>query len=398
MKHATWLICVLCVLPVCTRADATAEALKELRALLKSGTAEQRAQAAGLLGEMGPAARPAVSDLVRALKDRDPRCHVAPQAAIALSLIQPPAKEVVPALTAALARDDWKIRLAVAKALRAFGPDAKESAGVLVTLLASANTTGRYVAWNAMEALSAMGSEATGPLADALQSPRADVRALAAAALARMGTKAKPALAALRHVLSDADPAVRVLAALAVRACGSSPQTANAKRVLDAGLVALQQRLRRPDAKVVHYIEAAGEAGPDAKALVPELIDLLKKDFSVRASAADALGRMGPAALPQIRKAIGSGDHKRARGGLDGRRSHEACSRGRAAGRDGAGGLEEDGVGVHERLQDTDCHGSGRQAGHPATARSPDVSRLDLPRRRGPGAGPHRAAGRRGRT
>jgi HEAT repeat protein len=88
------------------------------------------------LGEIGPAAKEAVPDLIAALKDQeedvrsnpaDPLLkdlggHVRRAAARALGRIGPAAKEAVPDLIAALKDQDWSVRHNVALALEEIRP------------------------------------------------------------------------------------------------------------------------------------------------------------------------------------------------------------------------------------------------------------------------------------
>jgi HEAT repeat protein len=84
-----------------------------LRKALKHQDGNVRSGAASVLGEIGPAAKDAVPDLIEALKDRDMR----PIAVGALGRIGPAAKDAVPALIEALKDQHFIVCNAAAKAL-----------------------------------------------------------------------------------------------------------------------------------------------------------------------------------------------------------------------------------------------------------------------------------------
>jgi HEAT repeat protein len=97
-----------------------------VRELVEAKDDNVRRRAADILGDMGAAAKDAVSALASAVvEDRDP--HVRSAAAEALGKIGPAAKDAVPVLAKALVKDIFGAREAAADALRKLGPVAKDA-------------------------------------------------------------------------------------------------------------------------------------------------------------------------------------------------------------------------------------------------------------------------------
>jgi HEAT repeat protein len=211
-------------------------------------------------GPLGSQTAPAVSALLRLLDDEDPAVRVAAaaalwrierhpratavleamlraadvtgacQAAVALGELGSDARQAVPALVAALGRDDADTRRAAAAALGRIGPGAIPA---LLEVLTSGNksfspeptatassgpepTTTR-TRREAAEALGAIGIPAIPALIEALGDPGPPVRRAAARALGRLGPAAKKAVPALLRTASDPQPEVRDTAAQALR-------------------------------------------------------------------------------------------------------------------------------------------------------------------------------------
>ena len=125
MTHAAFGLSLVASLalaaPVWAREDATKD-VKELIITLKSEKVTERAAAARILGELGPAAKEAVPDLEAALADPDKdvrRC-----AARSLGDIGKAAKPAVPALGKTLKDPDAPVRQASAYALGRIGDPA----------------------------------------------------------------------------------------------------------------------------------------------------------------------------------------------------------------------------------------------------------------------------------
>jgi HEAT repeat protein len=106
------------------------DAVEQLTADLRYGNLPERRAALAALAERGPAALPAVADLIPALRDADD--EVRERAAGVLTAI---GTEAVPALLAALLPDDAVMRCAVVRVLGRMGPVALDAVPVLTAAL-----------------------------------------------------------------------------------------------------------------------------------------------------------------------------------------------------------------------------------------------------------------------
>ena len=195
------------------------------------------------LGNFGPAAKPAVTELLKMLDKDDEITRVnaavalwkieghpkalpallemlrhgnafqAYRAAVALGQMEKESDVVAPALIEALHAPDADVRRAAARSLGQLGKAAFPSlkkANALQTPDAEAR---RMV----IEALSWMGRDAAPALIAALQDTRPAVRRAAARALGNLGTDAQSARSALETAASDPQEDVRTAAAKALR-------------------------------------------------------------------------------------------------------------------------------------------------------------------------------------
>ena len=110
------------VLPVPSRTQEVPKDVQELLVTLKSEKVPERAAAARILGELGPAAKDAVPGLQEALQDADK--DVRRSAARSLGEIGRPARPAVSALGKALKDGDAAVRQAAAAALGRIGDPA----------------------------------------------------------------------------------------------------------------------------------------------------------------------------------------------------------------------------------------------------------------------------------
>jgi HEAT repeat protein len=94
-----------------------------------------RVQGAQGLSLHGPAARPAVPALVKALQSSD--ALLRPQSALALGAIGPDAREAVAALTMTLDDPEWSVRRQAVLALGQIGPGARSAVDALRRLQGS---------------------------------------------------------------------------------------------------------------------------------------------------------------------------------------------------------------------------------------------------------------------
>jgi HEAT repeat protein len=211
-----------------------------------------RRDAARCLGQMGPAARPAVPALVEALRDADDVTRVL--VAEVLGRIGPGAAAAVPALAEALREPDDPISRTAAGALEQIGP---------VSVPA---------------------------LLGALHDQDSGVRVRAARALGAIDHRSPAAVAALTEAIRDPEAGVRVRAAEALWLIAEDPASiAILAEVLGNEEIAPGER--RGAAQVL------GQIGPAARAARHTLTKLTEAgNFLLRSAAADALRRVDPEA------------------------------------------------------------------------------------------------------
>ncbi len=201
-----------------------------------------RSWAASSLGELGTAALPAVDTLARLLSGGDD--ELAKTAATALGALGPGASRAIGALERAMNRDDYPQM--------------------------------------AVQALSKMGSPAVPILIKALDHKNPLLRAAAARALGTMGPDAVTAIPVLIRLLKDEEPAYVRFAYLDYHAVSRFP-------VGESAAVAL------------------GDLGPLAFIAVPALVESLdSRSVWIAVASSRALGKMGAAAVPEARKALGN--------------------------------------------------------------------------------------------
>lgn len=234
-------------------AAAADDAIARQIEALQKGDEKARIGAIDALGQIGPKAKGATSELAALLSDKAPavRAH----AAYALGQIGPEARDAAPALAKAISDSDDHVQRMAIKALEQIRPDPKVVVEALGEELDDENPSVRVAA---LHALTEYGDSAIPVLSKALASE--DTRYWAALALGELGPKAKGAVESLVSALADKNPHVRseVLIALA-------------------------------------------RIGPDAAAAVPAITPLLEDpDVSVQHAAEFALGSMGPAAAGAI--------------------------------------------------------------------------------------------------
>ncbi len=340
-----------------------------LIAALKDQEQFVRYSAAIALGSIRPESKTAVPALMATLKDED--SYVRAQAAEALGRYGSDAQSAAPALMAALKDEDGSVRWQSADALGEIGPAAATAIPALIEVLQhDSDDTARREAADALGLIDVAGREAVPALTHALMEESADVRRFAAIGLGKIGPNAKAALPGLHAATKDDDPAVQIAAAEALWKVGrdadaampvllealdtdddTGPLTAAADAVgaigpaAKAAVPSLIHLLGHEDGHVRnHAARALGSIGPDAEAAVPELIEALKSregdtptavaaaealwniNHHARAipaliellavedctaGAAEALGRIGPAAkeaLPALREAAKNPD------------------------------------------------------------------------------------------
>ncbi len=218
-------------------ADRAGDPAALAAALTGHASAGVRAECAGVLGALGPAAREAMPALFDALADPSEAVRAASARALArietrendvprlvaalgsedgyvvafaawsLGNLGGAAAGAVPDLVRALARDDTNA--VVAGALARIGPAAAGAVPALVEALRSDDADRRWRAARTLGRIGPPAEAAVGALTTALGDPNGAVRQHAARALGRIGRAARPAAAALQRATGDTDPQVR---------------------------------------------------------------------------------------------------------------------------------------------------------------------------------------------
>ncbi|MHB1033611.1 MAG: HEAT repeat domain-containing protein [Pirellulales bacterium] len=245
-----------------------------------------RPAAARALGQIGPAAIPALTELLRD-KDWEVRCF----AAEALGKIGSEAKMAIPALTALLKDKNPNVRVAAAEALGGIGPEAKTAIPALIRLLKE--TDDPFAPQEPASAPGEIAPETVPGLTHLLKDEDISTRCSAISALGRIGPEAKTAIPVLTGLLKDKDWDVRCFAAEALGKIGSEAKMA---------IPALTALLKDKNWEVRCFAaEALGRIGSEARTAIATLTELLKDEHDlVRVSAAEALGKMGPEARTAI--------------------------------------------------------------------------------------------------
>jgi HEAT repeat protein len=288
---------------------------------LRAPDEKLRQRAAAALGTIGPAAKAAVADIVKAIREgqlteaallalppigraaipslvemlKDTDVRLRQPALKALHDLGPAAREALPALIAALSDREGGVRIGAAHVLEALGPDAAEAAPVLIANLQSSQPQVRYSAALALGTIGAAAKEARRPLLECLLDPDEGVRYAAALSLGRIDPHFTEAAPALRDALNDGSSVVRLAAIDSL----SHIDAAAAKDSVPI-LIALWSK---PDIWDFRFraIDGLCELAPDeAKRAVPWLsIELT--DFSANALyAARLLARIDPSRIPDL--------------------------------------------------------------------------------------------------
>jgi HEAT repeat protein len=264
------------------RARAAAPALLRV-ACTRDADRDLRCCALVALGKIGPDGNPASRDLLGLLEDSDGQIRAA--AAWALGRLPPAPAGLVPRLVRQLADPNIHARLCAAESLGLFGTAATEAVPQLIDVLEDAEARARGEAGRlsppAPDAEVEVVSKRCEPLR-VMHKWHEEMRCAAMEALGRIGPAAKSAVPALVRALELK---------------GESPNYS----IEDCDRCRIAA-------------EAIGGIGPDAEAAVPSLVKLLGtwvNDGGVTNSAiAEALGRIGPAAVPAIIQCLrdGKGD------------------------------------------------------------------------------------------
>jgi HEAT repeat protein len=281
--------------------EAVPAAVPALVAKLKGPDDEVRDMAVAGLAAIGPRAEEAVGPLADMLKDPNALRRLG--AVTALGELIPTSRKAIPALLARLEDEDPKVRAKAASVLGGLGPEPKAA---VPALLRCAKDPEADVRLAAVYALGAMGPEAKAAvplLLERFQDRALDVHARLGAAYALGHIDPRAAAPALIKGLSDPHPAVHQQSCKVLGEIG--PVT---KEVVPALVGAL-----RPKKNFGHLptlaAEALGRMGPAAEGAVGPLTELLKNpaDAERCLRAAEALGRIGVGprtAVPALAKAL----------------------------------------------------------------------------------------------
>lgn len=266
------------------------QAVPMLIGLLGNQDADIRSGAIHVLGRFGPAAKPAVPLIVKALDDP----ATARAAARALVFLGPDAKEAVPALVKALGSDYGLVRRDAVWALGRIGPDARQAAPALVGMFEKDKPP---LFWSETQFLAGLvlgriGDRSTArEMVAALEGFNSDNHPFAES-LAMIGPEAVPEMVQIK----DVDCGLEVIADALGR---MGPEAREAVPWLIRQLQRKEVTFAKPS-----LVVALGGIGPAAKEAVPALAEVLKdtSEFT-RREAATALGCIGPeakAALPAL--------------------------------------------------------------------------------------------------
>lgn len=245
-----------------------------------------------LLADVGPAAKPAVSDVAALLSNEE--VEVQMQAAMTLGQIGPDSKEAVPALIKLLSDEKSPARFAAAFALGKIGDSSANEALEKVMNTSTRPFLRAECAWALVQINpndAQLADKAIKLIGDSLSSKDVKVRRGAARALVESRVAPAKIAALLVAAMGDADPMVRENVSQALARLGAE----------HAGDIAaaLKDKDRRETA-----VRTLARMGVDAKAAAPALAGLLRDPSpEFRREALFALASIGPpsaSSLPQI--------------------------------------------------------------------------------------------------
>ena len=199
--------------------------VEALRQATRSESSMTRYFAVSTLGDLGPAAAPAVADIARCLGDRT--VHVAQESGWALASLRDRAAPAIPQLVEALEHSDALVRTYAAGALATIGQPDGAATSALTRALDDVDANVRRAAAQALASFGSEAESATPRLRACLEDSNVYVRLAAVQALGSIGPAARislPALAAARSdraLTSEANWAIGKITGKAIS--GSSP-------------------------------------------------------------------------------------------------------------------------------------------------------------------------------
>jgi outer membrane protein assembly factor BamB len=202
-------------------AQGAERSLPLLKRFLKSRNAELHAETFEILRRIGPAAIPALAEMLQ-----HDRASVRGGAVDVLIDLAPETERIQPALKRALRDPNSLVARDAARALGALGEKAAPSVSALVDALSHEEPHVRLYAAEALASIGPKAAKATKELAIAVSDPIPGVRWAACEALATIGPAAQPAVSQLVPALKDEFLYVRICAAGALGSVGSKTPTA----------------------------------------------------------------------------------------------------------------------------------------------------------------------------
>ncbi|MBX3745603.1 MAG: HEAT repeat domain-containing protein [Verrucomicrobiae bacterium] len=298
---------------------------------LEAATGADRGRVAGLIAELGPAARGAGPTLVRMLRQED-RADEGLVTALAglgvggvplvlealagmpvnrvsedhwtLAVLRRVDRTVVGRLEEALGHEVASVRMGALEGLAALGEDARSAAGRVPALMDDAEPAVRARAWLAAARCGVAPAAMVERLDAGLGDADLGVRRAAVAGIAELGAAAAPAVPQLVDKLGADDAALRGAAVRALGAVGPGAAVAVSPLAQSLALVPAGDR--------VETLVALGRIGRASASAMPEIMETLKApEPEVRRAAIEAIGRMqeaGQPGLPQVLLGLKDGD------------------------------------------------------------------------------------------
>lgn len=260
-----------------------AKAVPALIGVLKEADPRSRSHAAWALGEIGPAAKAAVDELVRALDDGG-EGGVAPQAAVALGRIGPAAG---PKLVEAVEKGPGKSAMHAARALKGIAQPVKGAGPALAAALRKDGPPEQRLA--CIDALGHQGAEAAAAVPLLVDMARKDQapRVHVIVALGNIGPAAKEAVPFLVDIIKKKEPGPATLHAVHAVGQIGVRDSAIAEALLDLMKDGQQPRMA--------LLESLGKAGKVTKESLPAIAQGMRdKDPTVRLYTAQLVGSVDP--------------------------------------------------------------------------------------------------------
>lgn len=317
-----------------TTAQAQQDLVEAAAKNLNSTSQSERTQAVANLARLAPVARTAVPQLIKALDSDDVAFRN--EVILVLGRIGPEAAAAVEPLTKILDGDSLILQHSAIHALKQIGEkaqpatdklkalagspepflsvpaawavasinsgDTKLQQEMIPILVAGLSSPVEEVAFDAIYGLSEIGKPAVGAIVTAMHSDNSKIAIRCCDTLAGMHVEAAGATQAILECLGSKDPEQQWHAARALGEIGA----AGKKGIV---VTALATQLKNEDVSVrATAADSLGDIGPDAAAATDALVKLLSdREAVVRAAAARAIGSIGEpakAAVPALVKAL----------------------------------------------------------------------------------------------